>query len=44
VAAAFQSLFAETLRLYPPAWIIGRRLLADFEMGGYTIPTRDLSS
>jgi cytochrome P450 len=33
-----ESVFAETLRLYPPAWGIGRRSLADFEIGGYTIP------
>jgi cytochrome P450 len=32
------SVFAETLRLYPPAWGIGRRALADVEMGGYAIP------
>jgi cytochrome P450 len=28
----------ESLRLFPPAWIIGRRALADDEMGGYHIP------
>ena len=32
------SVFAETLRLFPPAWGIGRRSLADLELGGYTIP------
>ncbi len=26
--------FQETLRLYPPAWIISRKLLADDELGG----------
>ncbi len=30
--------FAEALRLYPPAWIITRKALADDEIGGYTIP------
>lgn len=35
-----ESVFTETLRLYPPAWGIGRRVLADFELGGYTIPAR----
>jgi cytochrome P450 len=30
--------FSEALRLYPPAWIIGRQALADHAIGGYTIP------
>jgi cytochrome P450 len=29
---------AESMRLYPPAWGIGRRALKDVEIGGYTIP------
>jgi cytochrome P450 len=33
------SVFAETLRLYPPAWGIGRRTLADFDLAGFTIPS-----
>lgn len=28
----------EALRLYPPAWVIGRQPLADDEIGGYPIP------
>lgn len=28
----------ESMRLYPPAWGIGRRALSDFELGGYGIP------
>lgn len=28
----------ESLRLYPPAWLIGRRALVDVELGGYSIP------
>jgi cytochrome P450 len=35
-----QNVFAETLRLYPPAWAFGRRALKDYEVGGYTIPAR----
>lgn len=29
---------AESMRLYPPAWSIGRLALEDVEIGGYTIP------
>ncbi len=29
---------SEGLRLYPPAWIIGRRALADYRVGGYDLP------
>ena len=25
----------ESMRLYPPAWLIGRRAIADYELGGY---------
>jgi len=32
--------FAESMRLYPPAWAIGRRALEPFEARGYTIPRR----
>jgi cytochrome P450 len=28
----------EAMRLYPPAWILGRGVVNDFELGGYTIP------
>jgi cytochrome P450 len=28
----------ETMRLYPPAWVIGRQALDDDEIGGYHIP------
>lgn len=30
--------FSESLRLYPPAWIVGRRSSQDFELGGYVLP------
>jgi cytochrome P450 len=26
------------MRLYPPAWIVGRRAVETFELGGYEIP------
>ncbi len=32
------AVFAEALRLFPPAWAIGRRALEDVEFGGYRIP------
>lgn len=32
----------ESLRLYPPAWIIGRRAINDYAIGPYHIPARTL--
>ena len=32
--------FAESLRLYPPAWAIGRRAKEDYSIGEYTIPAK----
>ena len=28
----------ESMRLYPPAWLIGRRALVDVELGAYVVP------
>lgn len=33
---------AESMRLYPPAWAIGRLALKDFEIAGYVVPARSL--
>ena len=33
-----RAVLAESMRLYPPAWIIGRRALADYPVGGYVVP------
>lgn len=33
---------AEALRLYPPAWIIGRRAIADYTLGDYIAPARSI--
>ena len=33
---------AESMRLFPPAWIVGRRALAPFEVGGYMVPARSV--
>jgi cytochrome P450 len=37
-----EMVFAESMRLYPPAWILGRRALEDYEVGGYLIPRDSL--
>ncbi len=29
---------AESMRLYPPAWVIGRSVMRDYEIGGYVLP------
>lgn len=33
------AVLAETMRLYPPAWAMGRSTLQDFDLGGYRIPS-----
>jgi cytochrome P450 len=30
--------FTEAMRLYPPAWMMTRRTLREYELGGYTLP------
>ncbi|MDP9202768.1 MAG: cytochrome P450, partial [Gemmatimonadota bacterium] len=35
-------ILAEAMRLYPPAWAVGRRAINDFEAGGYHIPARSM--
>ena len=30
--------FEESLRIYPPAWVIGRKALGEDEIGGYRVP------
>ena len=37
-----ESVFAEALRLYPPAWGIGRRALEDYPVGGFLVPARSV--
>ena len=32
--------FAEAMRLYPPAWSVGRRNLKEYQIGDYLIPPR----
>ena len=33
-----EMVISETLRLYPPAWTLGRRALKDYQLGPYTVP------
>ena len=35
-----RAVIAESVRLYPPAWIVGRRALAPYDVGEFTIPAR----
>jgi cytochrome P450 len=37
-----EGVFAEALRLYPPAWAIGRRAKQDFSIGEFKIPARSI--
>lgn len=37
-----EMVFAEAMRLYPPAWIIGRRALDDYRINGYHVPARSI--
>jgi cytochrome P450 len=37
-----EMVFAEAMRLFPPAWIIGRRALGEYRIDGYTIPARSI--
>ena len=33
-----EMVFAESMRMYPPAWAMGRQVLHDYEVGGYVAP------
>ena len=37
-----RAVLAEALRLYPPAWSLGRRLVADVRVDGWTMPAGSL--
>jgi cytochrome P450 len=37
-----EMILSESMRLYPPAWAIGRLALRDCEIGGYKIPAKSL--
>jgi cytochrome P450 len=35
-----RAVLAESMRLYPPAWIIGRQAIAEHRLGDYVIPAK----
>ena len=37
-----EMVMAESMRLYPPAWALGRMALKDFAIGGYVVPKKSL--
>jgi len=37
-----EMVLAESMRLYPPAYVLGRRALSDFPLAGYTIPAESI--
>jgi cytochrome P450 len=37
-----EQVVTESMRLYPPAWIIGRRAIADYPLDGFIIPARSV--
>jgi cytochrome P450 len=37
-----EMVLAEAMRLYPPAWAVGRRPIQDYRVGDYTIPARNV--
>jgi cytochrome P450 len=32
----------ESMRLYPPAWLVGRRAVNEYSIGGYAVPPRSI--
>ena len=35
-----RQVLAESMRLYPPAWVVGRRAIAEYALGDYVLPAR----
>jgi cytochrome P450 len=40
--AYVEKVVTEAMRLYPPAWIIGRRAIEDYPVDGYLVPARSV--
>ncbi len=36
------NVFGETMRLYPPAWAIGRMAISPLELNGFTVPAKSI--
>ncbi|MEO8561789.1 MAG: cytochrome P450 [bacterium] len=37
-----RAVLAETMRLYPPAWIVGRRAVTEYSLDGHLLPARTI--
>lgn len=37
-----EQVITESMRLYPPAWLLGRRAIDRYTIGGYTLPPRTI--
>jgi cytochrome P450 len=37
-----EMVFAEAMRMYPPAWTMGRRVVADYQIGQYVVPAESI--
>ena len=37
-----EMVFAESMRLFPPVWVVGRRAIEDYRIDGYVIPRQSL--
>jgi cytochrome P450 len=37
-----ERIVTESMRLYPPAWLIGRRAIADYQLGAFAVPARTI--
>ncbi|PYP82936.1 MAG: cytochrome P450 [Blastocatellia bacterium AA13] len=37
-----EMVLSESMRLYPPAWALGRRAIDEYELGGYKVPPRSI--
>lgn len=38
-----QMVLSESMRLYPPAWVVGRRVVKECQVGGYTLPVDSIT-